>query len=525
MSAGAAEPDDPIICIRDLTIASRDRALLSAASLEVARGELVLLLGISGTGKSITLSLLAGLFTPGQGIEAVGEVSVAGHEVLRTRRTTGVPDVGIVFQDFALFDDVDAEGNVLFGIDHGTPRPGDRRQRARNALLEMGLPAHLLPARLSGGMKQRLALARALAFEPAVMLYDEPTSGLDPRMAERVAQRIRDVHDHHHMTTVVVTHDLPPFLPHADRVILIDPSTRGFRSLEPSAAKAALESLEVPTLSDDIRPEAPRSWRARSLGFLESAGDFAIAAVRTVLSLLPRFPNSRWGRHFLWRYLTLTTLGSALPFIAIAGGVSGFIVTFFLFGIIPFRGFTEPVLQEEFVGSLGYALYRVVVPGVVTLLFASRSGAAMATDVGNRVLTRQLDAMRAHGVAPHRYLLTSMTVACVVGLPLLFVVAYVVAHGAALAVYLGTHPAHGALAFDAHVDTLLKRDRFGWPGGTHFVIQKLILCALATAGVSYHAAQSARRSGSEVANAVTATIIRATLLVLLVHLVYAFFEF
>ena len=520
----------PAIHLRDLDIHTGDHYLLHHAELKIQRGELCLLLGASGTGKSITLSLIAGLFSTQGGVGIRGDVEVLGQAVPPRRNPVGAPGCGIVFQDFALFDDLSAEGNVLFSLDHSRRPPSgplekaSRSERARHHLKEFELEGRRHPAQMSGGMKQRLALARALAFGPELLLYDEPTSGLDPAMAQRVAQTIRSIHDRHEMTTFIVTHDLPPFEGLVDRVILLDPQEKSYRELPPAEAPAALAALKAPEPKEPTLPRRRLLSPALVTQPLESLGGFLIGLIATLFSLIPRFPSPRWGFHFFWRYFALTSLGSALGFIGIAGLISGFIVTFFTFGLLPFRGYSEPILQEEFIGSLGYALYRVVVPGVVTLLFASRSGAALATDIGNRALTRQLDAIRSHGVAPARYLFTTMTLACLLGLPLLFLLAHYLSGLASLTIFLATHEDGSALSFDENFGRLLGSDGL-FPGGTGYVISKLLLCALATAGVAYHTASKARSSGAQVANAVTQTIIRATLLVLLIHLAFAFFEF
>ena len=120
-----------------LTINAGERILLDHSSFEVADGELVLLLGVSGTGKSITLALLAGLLTKGDGILVTGQTQVLGHPVQQNAHPMGVPGIGIVFQDFALLDDVNAEANVLFGIDHSGISTPDRKRKAREFLDEL----------------------------------------------------------------------------------------------------------------------------------------------------------------------------------------------------------------------------------------------------------------------------------------------------------------------------------------------------------------------------------------------------
>lgn len=522
--AGSAPGSGPAVAVRGLTVRAGGRVLLEGAGLEVRERELCLLVGASGTGKTITLGLLAGLVGAKDGLEITGNVEVLGHDVLARRDGAGVPGTGIVFQDFALLDDVDAEGNVRFGLDHAAvPKPG-RAAAARALLDEFGLPPRVLPARMSGGMKQRLALARVLAFDPRLVFYDEPTSGLDPARKRQVAARIREVHDRHRMTSLVVTHDLPSLLGIADRVILLDPERKVFREVPRDGVDAALDALSG-YKPEDSGPPPPRPWLLRApLEFLEGAGAFVLGAGRTLAALVPRYPSPAWGWRFFWRFLRLTTLGTALPFLALAGLISGFVTAFFMFSLLPVKEFTEPVLEEEFIGSLGFALYRVVIPGVASLLFASRAGAAIAADMGNRVLTRQVDALRSHGIPPERYLLTGVSLASLLGIPLLFATAYVLARFAATAVFLATHPGHGPVAFDAEFHRLLGT--WGpFPGGTGYVLGKILLGALGSASIAAHVGLRPKPSGAAVAEGVTAAIIRATIYVLVIHMIFAFFEF
>lgn len=521
----AREAAPPAVSVRDLHLEARGRTLIAGGAFEVRSGELCLLVGASGTGKSLTLQLLSGLLRPTGPVRASGRVEVLGRDAMEAaRKGRPVPDTGVLFQELALFDDLDARANVLFGIDHRQSPPEDRREEARALLEEMRLPPDATPAQLSGGMRQRLALARVLAYRPRVVFYDEPTSGLDPALSRQVAERIRAVHEHHGMTSLVVTHDLASVLPVADRVVFLDPRRRCFQEIGPGQADATLAALASWRPEETPSPRVRRGLGARLQAFLEGWGGFVQAAGATTAALVPRFPRARWGLHMLWHHLKLTALGSALPFHALAGLIAGFITTFFMFALLPLRGYTEPVLPEEFVGSLGFTLYRVVVPGITALLFASRSGAAAAADVGTRALSRQTDALRVHGVPPQRYLLTGLALSAVLGIPVLFLISFLVTRVTALAVYLAHHPEHGPFAFDARFFHLVGMEGL-LPGGTHWILGKLVLSALGTAGIAYHLAMRPHRSGSEVARSVTDTIIRATVFTLVVHLLFALFEY
>ena len=186
---------------------------LDNLQLEVAPGEMLALLGPSGCGKTTALRLLAGFDRPD-----TGRVLVGGRDV------TNVPpsrrDMGMVFQAYSLFPNMDARRNVEFGLRMRKMNGAQRRARAEEMLELVGLSAHAghYPHQMSGGQQQRVALARALAIEPSVLLLDEPLSALDARVRAQLRAEIRRVQQHLGTTTLFVTHDQAEALSIADRV-------------------------------------------------------------------------------------------------------------------------------------------------------------------------------------------------------------------------------------------------------------------------------------------------------------------
>ena len=148
------------------------------------------------------------------------EAAAANPSVDLTQR------VGIVFQQFALFDELSPTANVQFAIDHRSDRKKPPIQSAKDWLNELGVPAKTPIAGLSGGQKQRLAIARTLAADPDIILYDEPTSGLDAASGRKVADLIRETQTRYQRTSVVVTHDYETLLPIADEVLLLDSAAK-----------------------------------------------------------------------------------------------------------------------------------------------------------------------------------------------------------------------------------------------------------------------------------------------------------
>ncbi|MFM9872012.1 MAG: ABC transporter ATP-binding protein [Fimbriimonadaceae bacterium] len=193
--------------------------VLKDINFSVAAGEIAVIMGSSGGGKTTLLKCIAGLLTPTKGEILVDEVSVVKDpEGARAK-------LGLVFQYAALFDSLDVEDNVLFGLRRkdGVSR-GQEKEVLERLLTQVGLEGveKQLPSELSGGMRKRVGLARALAMEPQVLLYDEPTSGLDPVTAYSIDRLIVETRDRLGLTSLVVSHDVSSIFRVADRIIFLD---------------------------------------------------------------------------------------------------------------------------------------------------------------------------------------------------------------------------------------------------------------------------------------------------------------
>ncbi len=216
------------ICLEGVSKSFDGSPVLRDLDVTVEPGERLVVIGESGCGKSVTLKLMMSLLTPTSGRvtwagEDVGELSAAERDRQRLQ-------IGYLFQNAALFDSLDVCENVAFGLrESGINDEVEVRETVFQRLEEVGLGADIVgrrPEALSGGMKKRVALARALALEPAVMLYDEPTTGLDPVMAGVINRLIVSVSHSRPMTSVVVTHDMSTIQTVADRVVMLEPVGR-----------------------------------------------------------------------------------------------------------------------------------------------------------------------------------------------------------------------------------------------------------------------------------------------------------
>ena len=199
----------PFISVDGLHKAFGPKQVLRGLSLNVERGETLVVLGGSGSGKSVLLKHINGLLRPDDGRVIVDGADISTLDeaaLVRVRR-----QVGILFQSGALFDSMTIGDNVAYGLRvHTTLSPKIVAERVQQTLEMVDLPGteHLMPAELSGGMRKRAALARAIILEPDALLYDEPTTGLDPILAQRIDTLIRRLQEGLRLTSVVVTHDL-----------------------------------------------------------------------------------------------------------------------------------------------------------------------------------------------------------------------------------------------------------------------------------------------------------------------------
>ena len=223
-----AAPETPLIETRGLHISFGRQHVLRDIYLQVPRGQTLAIIGESGCGKTVLLKSLVGLMTPSQ-----GSVHFDGNNLARLNdRELSRQRVrfGFVFQGAALFDSMTVAQNVAFPLRQHTRRSDKEVQEiVIDRLQEVGLTSSIIakrPEELSGGMRKRVGLARALALEPEVMLYDEPTTGLDPVMSDVINELIMETRQRHQVTSIIVTHDMRTARKVADRMVMLYPLSR-----------------------------------------------------------------------------------------------------------------------------------------------------------------------------------------------------------------------------------------------------------------------------------------------------------
>ena len=248
-------PAQPLIHFRGVRKAFGPKVVYSGLDLAIARGATVTILGASGSGKSVMLKMLIGLFEADGGeilFDGKDVTKMAERELFAVRRR-----IAYLFQGAALFDSLNVGENVAYGLreqNWDTMSDAEVRKRVAQSLAMVGLPGieEMRPRDLSGGMKKRVGLARTIALQPEVILYDEPTTGLDPINTARINHLIVGIKERLGLTSVVVTHDMGTAFTVSDRLVMLG---KGRVLMEGSPEE--LRTTTNPYVRDFIDGKAP----------------------------------------------------------------------------------------------------------------------------------------------------------------------------------------------------------------------------------------------------------------------------
>ncbi|MBO4644536.1 MAG: ABC transporter ATP-binding protein [Alphaproteobacteria bacterium] len=215
--------DEIKVKMTDVHKAFGKKVVLDGVNLEVRKGESLVIIGGSGTGKSVTIKCIQGLLTPDSGSIQIDGEEIVGMNAKELERVNA--QTGMLFQGAALFDSLNIWENVAFGLIQGKKmRRAEAKEIAIKKLAQVGLSADvapLFPDELSGGMKKRVGLARAIAADPELIFFDEPTTGLDPIMSDVINDLIRSCVKDLGATGITITHDMSSVRKIADKVAML----------------------------------------------------------------------------------------------------------------------------------------------------------------------------------------------------------------------------------------------------------------------------------------------------------------
>lgn len=388
----------PVLTVSSLSITQpAGRVLLRDVDLSLNAGEIVILAGPSGSGKSTFINLLSGAIDPREdGWQASGTVAYGGgtYDLASDRVAIG----GVVFQNFALFDDLSIADNLAIASDHSAP-VGQGLRDAIDHLLE-DVDRHRPVGAASGGQRQRVAIARTLLGNHPVLFLDEPNSGLDVSSSRQLARLLRDLVDEVGIPLVIIAHHFRHLIDIADRMMVLDSNGHTLVELPVAgdAIEAALSAVESGETVTPAEP-APRPERREPDTTAAASPPSALASPEWRLE---------WALRYFFGYIwELCFAPSALLFVGLGCTIVGFVTTWFIFMYLPFRDYLLPVIHSDALAGLAFAELRVLAPLMAAVLISVRNCSLITANIGHKVYSDQIKSMRNLNV-PHRLYLNTM---------------------------------------------------------------------------------------------------------------------
>ncbi len=446
----------------------RGEKLLIDIQAEAHSGEILLLLGPSGSGKSLLTNLLLGLISPHETGLMIHRNSSQSHFSLSLNdQKTDIlspvypsileGELGIMFQSLGLFDDLTVSENLAFANDQSrSSRKGNEWKAWQKEIIKtLGLTENVLHSnlkKLSGGQKQRVALGRLLAFRPQIMIFDEPTSALDPISAKQAVSLIQETHrENNAQLSIIITHDYENFLPIADRVWFINPEQRLEDNSPPQSNEYYQNKLMEPRNlgTREIPAEELMDHEVKVQDIWWNTG---FARLGKIIRKVTRGQSYFWFLKYFWVMIKLIIL-RAIPYHLTTGLFLGFVTTYFSLHLdlgtlevsessVPIENFIVPTFFKEMLSGFGIALFRVLIPLFTCIFIAARSGTAITAYLSNMRDSerRQWDAMHTFGVEPHLFFFPQVFICFVLGCWVLSYLSFLMAALGSLFVTLYTNP-------------------------------------------------------------------------------------
>ena len=492
--------DAPLLKIRDLSITPKGApALLERVQLDLKKGEVVLLTGPSGCGKSTLIKILAGIIEASDSkwqVTGTAQFEGASFDLAHERPKTG----GMVFQNFALFDDLTAGRNVQIAFDHGGAEASAYVEQVENLLRGINIDAAVRDC--SGGQQQRIAIARTLVADKPVLFMDEPNSGLDIQAARDLARIIRALSDELGIAIVVVAHHLEAFNQVADRLLVIEPGKGRIVDRGKPEASDAEDSVGPPIEPSDMNSKAKASS--------------ALVDPEPDTSLWKR--TAKWQiRYFLYYMWLLCLSPSVLLFVGLGGILVGFVSTAFIFQYFPYREYLIPVIQNDALAGIGFVQFRLLVPLVVSILIATRNGAIVSADIGNRVYSSQLSAMENLRIPQRWYIAGNTTLSLVLGSLILSVAAMAICAWFSMQTWHALFPEQSTYFWREHYFRGFWPSDHIFPVGLIWVLAKVIPSALGTNLISLYFGSRPKNSVADLNNTIANSIIFSVSFVFIWH--------
>lgn len=477
-----------------------ESVIFDDVSLSLSAGGFYLLAGESGSGKSSLLKLLAGIWEEREpGPILGGRLEVLGQSVLTAFPRSLRGRVQAVLQEEGLLDDLSPRENVELGL-----LAANKSKRLALAMLSragMDDPPRLV-SDLSGGQRKRVAVARALAGDPELLIFDEPTAGLDATSARKMAELLAESHaEAVGRTTIIISHDLSAFAGLTDSTLWIDRSTRNIKLFD------STEEIEIGESSPPKHDSEREGSGVVLRRFLLEIAGFTQTLWQALLRLPPYYPG-------LVLRTCLRYVIDSIFFVTIGAAAIGGLATYFALRNNPLEGaFTSAVIA----GS-GKVLVAVLIPMLAGFFFTARIAAGSSARLGTMKRSSQVNALTLMGVIPADYLLTPMVWGMTLVMPLITVAALITASIASLAassLVMGTSSYSWASAFS---EKLVPEDFY-------FAAIKTMLSGFLVAIQTYYLSMGPKKSGSDVGEAVNRSIVWGIFTVLLVHSLFTLAQF